>query len=127
MPQAQYHLGRALLLQKRYPEAAGAFQRSNELGGNLAKMGFAQLSLAQGNYDQALAELQNDLGSKTPLSLYFQAAAYAAKGNKEEALTSLQKSLDAGYRDFPAIDASPYFSLLRNDPRFDALIERYKK
>jgi tetratricopeptide (TPR) repeat protein len=127
LPQAQYHLGRALLLQQRYQEAAAAFQRSSELGGNLEKMGIAQLALAQGNYDQALAELQNDAGSKTPLSFYFQAAAYAAKGDKEGALTNLQKSLDAGYRDFPAIDASPYFSLLRDDPRFRKLIQHYKK
>jgi TolB-like protein len=127
LPQAQYHLGRALLLQQRYQEAAAAFHRSSELGGNLEKMGIAQLALAQGNYDQALAELQNDGGSKVPLSFYFQAAAYAAKGDKEGALTNLQKSLDAGYRDFPAIDASPYFSLLRDDPRFRKLIQHYKK
>jgi serine/threonine protein kinase/tetratricopeptide (TPR) repeat protein len=127
LPQAQYHLGRALLLQQRYQDAAAAFHRSTELGGNLEKMGIAQLALAQGNYDQALAELQSDTNSKTPLNLYFQAAAYSAKGDKERALTSLRKSLDAGYRDFAAIDASSYFSLLRDDPRFRDLIQRYKK
>ena len=127
LPQAQYHLGRALLLQKRYEEAAAAFRRSNDLGGNLGSTGMALLSIAQGNYDQALSLLQNDIGSKTGLLLYFQATAYAGKGDKEMALATLQQSLGAGFRDFAAIDASPYFSVLRNDPRFKNLIQRYKK
>jgi len=46
---------------------------------------------------------------------------------KEKALATLQKALNAGYRDFAAIDASPYFSSLRWDPRFQQLTRRYRK
>jgi adenylate cyclase len=127
LPQAQYHLGRALLLQRRFQEAEAAFQRSSELGGNLADMGMAQLALAQGNYDQAVARLMSDKGTKTPLNFYFLASAYSAKGENEKALATLRKSIDAGYRDFAAIDASPYFSSLRNDSRFRELIQRCRK
>ncbi len=42
-------------------------------------------------------------------------------------LPTLQKALTAGYRDFAAIDASPYFSSLRSDPRFQQLMGRYRK
>lgn len=126
LPHAQYHLGRALLLQQRYDEATAAFRRSTSLGGNLESMGMAQLFIAQGKYDEALKLLQNDLSAKTGLYLYFQAVAYAGKGDKQMAVVSLQKSFDAGFRDFPAIDAMPYFNSLRDDPRFRALIQRYK-
>jgi adenylate cyclase len=126
LPQAHYHLGRALLLQGRFQEAEAAFQRCTEVGGNLADMGMAQLALAQGNYDQAIARLSAS-GLKIPLNFYFLASAYSAKGENEKAMATLQKSLDAGFRDFAAIDASPYFSSLRNDSRFKELIQRYRK
>jgi hypothetical protein len=32
-----------------------------------------------------------------------------------------------GFHDFAALDASPYFSSLRTDPRFQQLILRYRK
>jgi tetratricopeptide (TPR) repeat protein len=54
----QYHLGRALVFQGRYPEAIAAFQRSEELGGDFKNIGMGQLSLAQGNWDQAIAYMQ---------------------------------------------------------------------
>jgi hypothetical protein len=54
-------------------------------------------------------------------------SAYAAEGDQEKALAMLQKSLNAGYRDFAAIDASPYFSSLRSEPRFQKLLQRYRK
>jgi tetratricopeptide (TPR) repeat protein len=123
LPQGQYHLGRALLLQERYQEAAAAFRHSGELGApSLERFGLAQVSLAQGNYDQASAYLLDASSSKTAISLYWQSAVYAGKGNKERALATLRRSLDAGFRDFPAIEANPYFSSLRNDPRFNDLV-----
>jgi len=52
---------------------------------------------------------------------------YAGRDDKEKALAALKEALTAGYRDFAAIDASPYFSSLRADPRFQQLIGRYRK
>jgi eukaryotic-like serine/threonine-protein kinase len=127
VPQPYYHLGRALLLERRYQEAAAAFERSAELQGSLENIGMAQLALAQGNYQQAIALLSNDKGSKTPISLYYLASAYAASRDNVKALATLQNSLAAGYRDFAAIDANTYFSSLQNDPRFKELLERYRK
>lgn len=101
--------------------------RSNELRGNYADIGMAQLSLAQGNYDQAIVYLQNDEGRDSAISLYWLGAAYAGKGDQEKALATLQKSFDEGFRDFAAIDAAPYFSSLRAEPRFQQMIRKYHK
>jgi len=127
---AQYHLGRALMLQGRYQEAIAAYQRSRELGGDFENIGMAQLSLAQGDYDQAIAYGVKDIGKigkSNAIGLYWLSSAYAGKGDKEQALKTLQKALDVGFRDFAAMDAAPYFSSLREDPRFKELIRKYRK
>jgi len=38
----------------------------------------------------------------------------------------LQQAFAAKFRDFAALDASPYFSSLRSDPRFIRLVSRYR-
>lgn len=38
-----------------------------------------------------------------------------------------QESLEKGYRDFAAIDASPHLAALRSDPRFQQLLRRYRQ
>ena len=123
---AQYHLGRALLLQGRYEEASKAFERAAELGDvKYEDLGLAQVYLAQGNYDAALTRLLEH-GAKDAISSYLLTAAYAGKGDKEKALVALQKTFNLGYRDFAAIEASPYFAALRSDPRFQQLIRQYQ-
>ena len=122
----QYHLGRALVFQGRYPEAIAAFQRSEELGGDFKNIGMGQLSLAQGNWDQAIAYMQK-APKGNAIGFYWLSAGYAGKGDKDQSLATLQKSFAAGFRDFAAIDAAPYFSSLRTDPRFEKLIRQYRR
>jgi serine/threonine protein kinase/cytochrome c-type biogenesis protein CcmH/NrfG len=125
---AQYHLGRALLLQGRYEEASKTFEHAAELGeAAYGDLGAAQIYLAQGNYDAAAARLLKNGEPKEAINSYFLSAAYAGKGDKEKALASLQRTLSLGYRDFAALDASPYFASLRSDPRFQQLIRRYQQ
>jgi len=124
---AYYHLGRVLILQQRYPEAIAAFEHAKELSptSSTADFGLAQVYLAEGDYDRALALLLKQPNSS--IVLFQLSSAYAGRGDKEKALAELQRALTAGYRDFAAIDASPYFSSLRSDPRFQQLIRRYRK
>jgi len=126
---SQYHLGRALLFQARYAEAAGAFRHAGEIGSPMYEnLGMAQLSLAQGNYDQAIAYLlKSDPGQKTAIARYWLSAAYAAKGDKPKALDSLQAAFKLGFGDFAALDASPYFASLRDEPRYRQLVQQYRK
>jgi eukaryotic-like serine/threonine-protein kinase len=126
---AQYHLGRALIFEGRYDEAAAAFRRAKEIGSNTYEsLGVSQLALAQGNYDQAIAVLMNSgVPSKTAMDQYWLSAAYAGKGDKEKALVALQNSFKLGFSDFGALDASPYFKSLRDDPRYKQLVQQYSK
>ena len=57
---------------------------------------------------------------------YWLSAVYAAKGDNEKALATLQKRYNWAY-DFAALDASPYFKQLRDDPRYQKMIEQYRK
>jgi len=126
---AQYHLGRALLFQTRYQEAAVAFERAKDLGSsNYENLGMAQLALAQGNYDQAIQYLSTrSLTKKTTMDQYWLAAIYSAKGDKDKSFAAMQQALQTGFRDFAALDASPYFANLRSDPRYQKLIAQYRK
>jgi len=127
-PIAYYYLGRALLLQQRYEEAAGAFQQALELEPNYSvpHLGLAHVRLAQGNYLQARKELQLS-GSGAPIILVVSSSIYAAQGDRENALAELEKALAGGYRDFAALDANPHLAPLRPDPRFQQLMRKYRK
>jgi serine/threonine protein kinase/Flp pilus assembly protein TadD len=126
-PKNYYHLGRALILQRRYSEAIAAFEHARELNPNdtFPNLGLGQAYLAQGDYDKALAALLKG-AQPAAINYFWIGAAYAARGDKEKALAMLQKAFDAGFHDFSAIDASPYFSSLRTDPRFKQLTQRYR-
>ena len=123
---AYYHLGRALLVQGRYEEAAQAFQHAGDLGDqHYLDLGMGQVLLAESKYDDAIAQLSRSGDSKDVISVYFLSCAYAGKGDKEKALSVLKKAFELGYRDFAAIDASPQFASLRSDLRFQQLAAKY--
>jgi serine/threonine protein kinase/Flp pilus assembly protein TadD len=127
-PKTYYHLGRALILQQRYAEAIAAFGQARELDPTdyFADMGLGQAYLAQGDYDKAVAALSRN-AQPAGINYFWLAAAYAARADKEKALATLQKAFEAGFHDFAALDASPYFSSLRTDSRFQQLTQRYRK
>lgn len=108
--------------------ARASFKREKELSpfGTMADLGLGQAYLALGDYDKAVTSLST---SATPAAInyFFLSEAYAARGDKQEALATLQKSLDMGFRDFAVLDASPYFASLRADSHFQAMMQKYKK
>ena len=126
---AQYHLGRALMFQGRYQEAALAFQRAKELGStDYENLGMAQLALAQSNYDEAIKYMaKRDARKNTTMDQYWLAAIYSAKGDKDKSFAAIQRALETGFRDFAVLDSSPYFANLRSDPRYQKLLQQYRK
>jgi len=127
-PAAHYHLGRALMFQGRFDDAALAFQRSREVGSvQYEVLGMGQLRLAEGKYDEAIAYFLKVPALHTAVPQYWLAEAYAAKGDKDKAIAALQESFKLGFRDLSAINASPRLSALRADPRFQHLLQQYQK
>jgi TolB-like protein/Flp pilus assembly protein TadD len=127
LARAHYHLGRSLFVQGRYQEARVALNHALELdpSSTIAHLGLGETSLAQGDYDRALAELRSE--PLVPTVNFRISEVLAAQGKKEEALTTLEEAVVAGYRDFAAIDASPHLATLRPDPRFQKLVRKYRK
>jgi non-specific serine/threonine protein kinase len=124
---ADYHLGRALMLQGRYQEAEAAFQQVRDISpsSTMADLGLGQMYLLQGNSERALLlfEKQN---RKSGNDLFWLACAYSAHGDKDKALAAMQEALQLGFRDFAAIDASPALAPLRSDPRFQQFVRSYR-
>ena len=125
---AYYHLGRALLLQKRYDEALAAFEQMRQINPktSTAGMGFGQVYLAEGEYDKALKALAVGF-QPSGISYYWLGATYAAKGDRSQALEAMQKAFQSGFADFGAIDNSPYFDALRSDPQFQQMMKKYRQ
>jgi len=128
---AYYHLGRVLLLQKRYDEAIAVFDQAQSVSpeSDTPKFGLSQVYLAKGDYDQALGVFmkQSEASRSSLPSLAVLSSIYAARNDKEKALATLQRALEAGYRDFAALDSSPYLERLRKDPRYQQLIQHHRK
>jgi len=122
-----YHLARALIAQGRYQEALAALQSGKDLSPNspILDLGVAQVYLAQGDPARAIPILQRN--NKVAVALFWLASAYSAHGEQDKALSVMKQSLDAGFRDFTAIDASTYLAGLRADPRFGPLLASYRK
>jgi hypothetical protein len=70
--------------------------------------------------------LDEQVGRRTAITQYYRASIQAAAAEPEQALEALKSSLELGFRDFAALEASKYFEALRSDPRYGMLISRYK-
>ena len=128
MFQAHYHLGRALMQQKRFPEAIAAFEQAKSISpsSGTANFGLAQVYIAQGDYDRAITTLLSlpKADQSTPSHTFSSVWRTQASGDKEKALLELQKSIDLGYRDSAAIKSNPRFDSVRSDPRFEKLLSQ---
>jgi eukaryotic-like serine/threonine-protein kinase len=125
-----YHLGRVLLLEKRYDEAIAAFDQAQSLSpdSTTPDFGLAQVYLAKGDYDRAMRHLTKRASNSinTPIEQIVLGSINAAQGDNNKALAAIDKALKGGYRDFAALDSNPYFVNLRTDPRYQRLLQQYR-
>lgn len=126
-----YHqLGWALQGQGRYEEAEVVLKDgiavNSEYRNTYTVLGPVQLAL--GKYDEALATFQkaNSLRESSTVLVNL-GAAQALTGRLEDALRSVERAFTLGFRNFDAIEGSPYFEALLDDPRFEALLDEYRE
>ncbi len=128
MFQAYYHLGRALMQQKRFAEAIDALQQAKHISptSGTSDFGLAQVYNAEGDYDKAITTLLGlpKADQSTPIAHFQLSIAYAGRGDNEKSLTELQRAIEVGYRDADAIKSNPRFDAFHSDPRFQKLLER---
>jgi tetratricopeptide (TPR) repeat protein len=88
---------------------------------------FAYLLLK--NYSKSIHhfEIARRINPQDQLTLYNLACAYALSGRKTEALEALDRSVEAGFADYGHMEKDPDLESLRDDSRFQALIERMRK
>ena len=105
-----------------------AFEKAKELSptSTIPPLGLAQLYLAQGDSERAVGVLEK-ANAKNAVHFFWLASAYSAHGDRDKALATMKRAFDVGFRDFAAIDASPYLAALRADPRFQQLIREHRK
>lgn len=123
-------LGWSLALQGRHSEAADAYQAGAEFNPNFyaVQFGLGNAHLELGNYSRALSAFEAARSLfETDEVLVYMAAVHAGLGELNEVFSLLQQGLEAGFYDLDAIEGSPYFTLMHDDPRFATLVELYKR
>jgi len=88
---------------------------------------FAYLLLK--NYTKSIHhfEIARRINPQDHLTLYNLACAYALSGKKSEALEALERSVEAGFADHGHMEKDPDLQSLRDDSRFQRLIEKMQQ
>ncbi len=121
-------LGFAYEANGRLPEAIGEFQKARQIAGTIAEP-LASLGRAyalEGQVAEArkvLAELR-ELTKNNYVPPYNFAVIYAALGDKDQAMASLQKAFDERSWYVTDLAVDPKVDNLRSDPRFANLLRR---
>src|SRR5436190_23016051 len=111
-PTILLNMGACLFDMKRYDEALRATQRALEIDPRVLDRtsGFGTL-------------IQTSRRNDPTVSFYF-AKIYAARGEKELAISYLNRALDEGFKEFDKIKAEPAFAALAQDEGFIKIMDR---
>lgn len=79
-------------------------------------------------YEQILSlyDRWEKIDAKNPMVYYNKACTLAKMGKKEEALTTLEKAVETGYRDYKWMEKDGDMSTLRDEERYKALVKKLK-
>ena len=90
-------------------------------------MRLGDVRLILGEYVEGLAAYEEARSLReSPTVIVNIGAAHAALGQVDAALMAVERGLATGFESFDALEGSPYFASLDGDPRFRALIDRYR-
>jgi len=125
---AHLGLGQAYAAKGMYREALVEFEKYSELDRgtprSIASLGYAHGRLNErGEALRALDQLMV-LSNQRYVSAGSFAIVYLGLGDKEQALTWLERAYDEHSVNLPYIKVSPLWDPLRSDPRFEALVTK---
>ncbi|MCZ6530451.1 MAG: tetratricopeptide repeat protein [Chloroflexi bacterium] len=127
-------LGTALSLQGRFEEALEAYETGAELNADYLSnhFGLGRIHIVLGNYGDALSALEtvrrlSETDEELATVLVTIGAAHAGLDEVDEALAAVELGLELGFSNIDAIEERPYFATIRDDPRIQALVEKYRR
>jgi len=123
---AHFWLGKAYVKKGRYTEALAAFRETHTFAKVAAPAMQGYTLAVSGRRDEArriLSELKAQ-SRLTYVSPYDIAIIHTGLGDKDQALTSLQKACDDRVFRVTFLGVEPLFDDLRSDLRFQGLIKR---
>jgi len=107
------NMGACYFAMRRYDDATKAIQRALEIEPQL----YQRLATGVGTLIQMTEP--ND-----PLMHFHLAKVFAARGEKDQAMTFLYKAVDAGFDDVKSLKSEPAFATLAADERFTRLLDK---
>jgi TolB-like protein/Tfp pilus assembly protein PilF len=130
-----FQLAIALKLQEREDDSLATLRQVLQIDPSFrsASLELGNQLLDRGEYSQALDRFETELEISIERDDIHQAwlqraiaDAHAGLGDTETALVALESALESGYTNFTRIRRSPHLEPLRDDPRFQALLDKYE-
>ena len=110
-----------------YEEAVAAHKKAWQLGNNLWDLAYLVRSYAmagrRGEAQKALDDLR-ERAKREHVAPNWMAAAYLGLGDKDRALTWLEKAYEDRDENMTLLNVDPAFDSLHADPRFTVLLRR---
>jgi len=134
--QSDYNLhlnyARQLIFMKKYEEAEVQIAKADKLVPDtpLARHHLAWIFAAKGNKERALELIKDE----DHTFLYRITSIYSLLGMKDEAIKNINVGIEEGFKkrrwylySYPYLESNPYYDNLRDDPRFQEILEKESK
>ena len=124
---ARLQLGRAYLYKGMYQEAVAEFRKATTPADRRRAMGNVAVALIRSGQRAEAMEILNQLKAEVAngnVSPYAVSLVYATLGDKEEALTWMERTIADRWNNSYMFAITPEFDELRGDPRFKAILKR---
>lgn len=124
---AHFYLGKAYLYKGMEQEAIAEFQKATTPAARRRVIGALAVAMIRSGQRAKALEILNELKAEAAngnVSAFSAAQASAALGDKEEALTWMERTIADRWHHSYHFAINPEFDELRDDPRFKAILKR---